>query len=124
MSHTDRPLLLLDNSNMMSLFNEGTYKVMNLSFDEAREIIETHGEDVIKCFANSELEVIMWSYLGMRQREYQYKRIRDMRPGQDAIVFKLYQTHSGTTPTITVDGVEAKKIQNIYAYCQYVSKIG
>ena len=123
MGLSDRPLLLFDNSEMISLLNEGEYKVMNLSFDEAREIIDSHGDDVIKCFTRNELELIMFNYLGMKQRQYTYKNIRNIRPGQDAIVFKLYKTPSSTQPIIIVDGVEAKKIQNIYAYCQYISKV-
>jgi len=44
-----------------------------------------------------------------------------MRVGQGAIVFKLYVTPSETQPVIQADdGVEAKKIQNVYVYCQYV----
>ena len=46
-----------------------------------------------------------------------------MRPGQDAIVFKTYVTPSETQPIIeTKYGSQAKKIQNIYVYCQYISK--
>ena len=46
-----------------------------------------------------------------------------MRPGQDAIAFKLYITPSETQPVIHADdGVQAKKIQNIYVYCQYITR--
>lgn len=45
-----------------------------------------------------------------------------MRPNQDAIVFKLYVTPSETQPIIEVEGVEAKKIQNVYVYCQFVNR--
>ncbi|MCR5485754.1 MAG: YddF family protein [Clostridiales bacterium] len=123
MALSHRPLLLIDNSDMISLINEGEYKVMNLSFEEAREIIDSHGDDVLKCFASRETEIIMFNYLGIKQREYEYKNIRNMREGQDAIVFKLYITPSETQPVAVFEGVEAKKIQNIYAYCQYISKV-
>ena len=47
-----------------------------------------------------------------------------MRPFQNAIVFKLYTTPSETQPVIHADdGVEAKKIQNIYVYCQCITRI-
>ena len=37
---------------------------------------------------------------------------------------KRYVAPSETQPVIhTDDGVEAKKIQNIYVYCQYLSRI-
>ena len=47
-----------------------------------------------------------------------------MRPGQDGIVFKLYVTPSETQPVIQADdGVEAKKIQNVYVYCQHLVRV-
>ena len=119
------PLLLLDNSSMMSVVNQGDFKCTNLSFDEARAILDMHGEnDILKCFDNGDLERIIFDYLGMERREYPYKHIRNMRPGQDGIVFKLYVTPSETQPVIrTEDGVEAKKIQNIYIYCQFITRL-
>ena len=50
-----------------------------------------------------------------------------MQPGQDAIVFKLYVTPSETQPIIydaaKDENFEAKKIQNIYVYCQYLTRV-
>ena len=47
-----------------------------------------------------------------------------MHLGQEGIVFKLYATPSETQPIIRTDkGNEAKKIQNIYVYCQLISKV-
>jgi hypothetical protein len=47
-----------------------------------------------------------------------------MAVGQEALVFKLYVTPSETQPIIqSEDGVEAKKIQNVYVYCQYVTRV-
>ena len=119
------PLLLLDNSNTMSVLNQGEFKCTNLSFEEAKAIIDMHEEkDILRCFNDNDIETIIFNYLGSARRDFPYKHIRNMRPGQDAIVFKLYVTPSETQPVIqTDDGVEAKKIQNIYVYCQYLSRI-
>lgn len=116
------PLLLLDNSSMMSVLNEGTFNCVNLTFEEATHLLEIYDEkDVLRCFANADIETIIFDYLGVTKKNFEYKRIRNMRPGQDAIVFKLYITPSDTQPIIKADdGVEAKKIQNVYVYCQHL----
>lgn len=119
------PLLLLDNSSMMSVLNEGEFRCNNLTFEEAKHMLEVYDEaDVLQCFNNLDIETIIFEYLGVAKREFTYKRIRNMRPGQDAIVFKLYITPSETQPIIQADdGVEAKKIQNVYVYCQFLSRL-
>ncbi len=118
------PLLLLDNSQAMSLLNEGEFRCHNLTLNEAKEILEIHDEtDVIRCFSNTDIETVMYEYLGIAKRNFAYKHIRNMRPGQDAIVFKLYITPSETQPIVHVDNVEAKKIQNVYVYCQYLTRL-
>lgn len=119
------PLLLLDNSSMMSVLNEGEFKCHNLTFEDAKHILEIHDEDdVLRCFSNQDIETVIYDYLGITKRNFVYKHIRNMRPGQDAIVFKLYVTPSETQPVIQADdGVEAKKIQNIYVYCQYLTRL-
>lgn len=119
------PLLLLDNSSMMSVLNEGEYKCYNLSFEEAKHILEIHDEeDVLRCFNNTDIETIIFDYLGVKRRNFTYKHIRNMRPMQDAIVFKLYVTPSESQPIIQADdGVEAKKIQNCYVYCQHLIRM-
>ena len=124
-NRNDLPLLLLDNSSTMTVLNEGEFKCYNISFEEAKHILEIHDEaDVLQCFSNLDIENIIYNYLGISKRDITYKHIRNMRPGQDAIVFKLYVTPSETQPVIQADdGVEAKKIQNIYVYCQYISRI-
>ena len=124
-NHADLPLLLLDNSNMMNVLNEGEFKCCNLPFDEAKVILEAYDEDeILRCFSNSDLETIIFGYLGIARRNFAYKKIRNMRPGQHAIVFKLYVAPSETQPIIQADdGVEAKKIQNVYAYCQYLMRL-
>ena len=119
------PLLLLDNSSMMSVLNEGEFKCYNLTFEEAKHILEIHDEsDILRCFSNAEIETVIFEYLGITKRNFTYKKIRNMRPGQDGIVFKLYVTPSETQPIIQADdGVEAKKIQNVYVYCQYITRL-
>lgn len=110
---------------MMSVLNEGEFKCENLSFEEARAIIDVHDEeDVLRCFSNNDIETVIFDYLNVSKRNFPYKHIRNMRVGQDAIVFKLYITPSETQPVITADdGVEAKKIQNVYVYCQYLARL-
>ncbi len=117
------PLLLLDN-NSMYVIGAGTYRSTNLSFEEAKAIIEMYDpEDIIRCYADTEFERVVHEYLGIEKRDFAYKRIRRMRVGQDAIVFKLYITPSETQPVIEADdGVQAKKIQNIYVFCQYITR--
>ncbi len=118
------PLLLLDNSGMITAMNEGEFKCTNLTFDEAKHIIEVYDEaDVLQCFNNKDIETVIYDYLGVTKRDFPHKRIRNMRPGQDAIVFKLLITPSETQPVIEKEGVQARKIQNIYVYCQYLSRI-
>ena len=119
------PLLLLDNSSMMTVINEGTFKCANVTFEEAKAILEMHDEsDVIQCFTNLDLQNIIFGYLGIEKRNYTFKRIRDMRPMRDGLVFKLYTTPSETQPVIVTDkGNEAKKIQNIYVYCQLLTRL-
>ena len=120
----DLPLLLLDNISMSNVVNEGEFKSNMLTFEEAKAIIEMYKEDdVIRCFSGDPLKEIVFKYLNIKGQHYTYKKIFNMRPGQDAIVFKTYVTPSETQPIIeTKYGSQAKKIQNIYVYCQYISK--
>lgn len=124
-NNQDLPLLLLDNSSMMSVLNEGTFKCYNVTLEEAKVILEGHKEDdVLRCFSNQDIETIMFDHLGIARQNFTYKRIRNMRPEQMAIVFKLYTTPSETQPVIQADdGVEAKKIQNVYVYCQCIIRV-
>ena len=120
----DNPLLLFDNSNMNVLLNEGEYKCTNMTFEEAREIIGMYDkEDILMCFSHPDTYDIIFNYIGIPKKDYEYKNIRNMRVNQDGIIFKLYTTPSETQPIIHVDGVEAKKIQNIYVYCQHITRM-
>lgn len=125
MEEKSLPLLLLDNSSMMSVLNEGEFRCKNLTFEDAKHILEIHDEsDILRCFNNSDIETIIFDYLGITKKNFTYKHIRNMRIEQDAIVFKLYTTPSETQPIIQADdGVEAKKIQNVYVYCQYLTRL-
>ncbi len=117
------PLLLLDNSNMNTLLNEGEYKCTNMSFEEAREIIGMYEKDeIILCFTHPDTYDIIFNYIGVPKKDYVFKQIRNMRVNQDGILFKIYTTPSETQPIIYVDGVEAKKIQNIYVYCVHIMR--
>lgn len=124
-ANKDLPLLLLDNSTTMSLLNQGDFKCANLTFEEAKHILEIYDDEhILRCFSNPDIEDVICGFLGTKDVKYPYKRIRNMRPGQDALVFKLYVTPSKTQPIIHADdGVEAKKIQNVYLYCQYISRL-
>lgn len=125
MARTQTPLLLVDNKNVMSVLNEGEFKCCPLTFEEAKAIIDMHDvDDVIKLFSGHDLEEIVFNYLGVENRDFEYKNINDMRVGQDAIAFKMYVTPSETQPIIeTPIGSQAKKIQNIYVTCQFISRL-
>lgn len=119
----EHPLLLLDNSNMNTLFNEGAFKCTNMTFEEAREIISMYEKDeILLCFTHPDTYDIIFNYIGIPKKDYEYKQIRNMRVNQDGIIFKIYTTPSETQPIIHVDDVEAKKIQNIYVYCVHIAR--
>lgn len=119
------PLLLLDNSSMMNVMGEGEFSCRNMTFDETRAILDMFEEnEVRKCFSNTHIENIIFGYLGIAQKNYRFKDVHHLSVGQEALVFKLYVTESETQPIIhSEDGVEAKKIQNIYVYCQYLTRV-
>lgn len=125
MKKSELPLLLLDNSSMMNVINEGEFRVSNMSFEEAKELVNMFDKDeLLLCFSNRDITDIMFDYLGIIKNNYTYKHIHKMRVDQDAIVFKLFITPSETQPVITADdGVEAKKIQNVYIYCQFITRV-
>ena len=120
----DNPLLLFDNTNLNTLLNEGEYKCTNMTFEEAREIIGMYDiDDILLCFTHPDTYDIIFNYIGIPRKDYGHKNIRSMRVNQDGIIFKLYTTPSETQPIIHVDGVEAKKIQNIYVFCQHITRM-
>ncbi len=125
MARSALPLILVDNANILSILNEGEFKFSALSFEEAKAIIDMHDEDdVIKCFSGYELKKVVFDYLNVTDRDFKYEPITDMKVGQDAITFKLYRTPSETQPVITTAaGGVAKKIENVYVTCQYISRL-
>ena len=44
---SSNPLLLLDNNTMMTVVNHGTFKCTDVTFDEAKAIIELHPQEDI-----------------------------------------------------------------------------
>lgn len=123
MQHNN-PLLLLDNSSMMTVIGEGQFTSRRMSFEETHAVLETFDdEDVRIGFSNSDITNIIFPYIGLTNKNYRFKEVRHMHVGQEALVFKLYVTPSETQPiTHMEDGTEAKKIQNVYVYCQYITR--
>lgn len=101
MKNNDLPLLLLDNSSMSTVINEGEFKSEMMTFEETKAIIEMYeNDDIIRCFTGDLLEEIIFKYLDIQGQHFEYKKITNMRPGQHAIVFKVYITPSETQPVI------------------------
>lgn len=124
MKHSS-PLLLLDNSSMMTVMGEGEFSCHRMTFDETRAVLDMFSTDDVRvCFTNSDITNVIFPWLGIAKKDYASQEIYHMQPGQEALVFKLYVTPSETQPIITLEGgVEAKKIQNIYVYCQYMTRV-
>ncbi len=119
------PLLLLDNSSMMTVLGEGEFTCRPMSFDETRAVLDMFDEEEVRiCFHNGEIQNVIFGYLGIENKAYKFKDVHHISVGQEALVFKLYVTPSETQPIINFeDGWEAKKIQNIYVYCQYLTRV-
>lgn len=124
MKHS-KPLLLLDNSRMMTVMGEGEFSCRRMTFDETRAVLDMFDEeDVRVCFNNSDITNIIFGYLGIENKHYKFKEAHHISVGQEALVFKLYVTPSETQPIVHFeDGAEAKKIQNIYVYVQYLTRV-
>lgn len=124
MTH-NKPLLLLDNSSVMTVLGEGEFSCHRMSFDETRAILDMFDEEEVRiCFTNSDIQNVIFGYLGIAKKNYKFKEAHHLSVGQEALVFKLYVTPSETQPIIHFDdGWEAKKIQNIYVYCQYLTRV-
>ena len=118
------PFMLLDDTSLSKLLGHGTYKFVDLTFDEASAIMNLHSEeDMICCLTNNAIEDIIYDYLGIDKKNFEHKEPALMEVGQDGLVFRLYETPSETQPVIrTAYGNEAKKIKNMYVYCELVSR--
>ena len=77
MKNTNKlPFLLLDNSSMMSVLNEGEFKCYNITFEEAKHILEVYDEtEFLQCFSNPDIESVIFNHLGVAKRKFEYKRI-------------------------------------------------
>ena len=124
MANHDKPLLLVDDNNILSIINEGEFKCFNLTFDEVHAMLDTYPEDAVaKCFSSFELEEIVFDYIGAERKNYLQLCMTNLQVDQYAIAFKLYRTPSETQPEVmTINGAHAKKIQNVYVYCQLITR--
>ena len=127
MDHTNLPLLLLDNNSLSDALGVGTFKCEYLTFEEAKGFIESYDpESVHKCFSNVSFESVIYDYLDIENRLFEYTPPSEMALNQHAIAFKVYVTPSGTQPIIKIKTseyeAEAKKVQNIYIHCQYIHR--
>lgn len=124
MAKDGNPLLLLDNSSMY-VVGKGTYKVESTTFAEAKAIIDIFDEeDVLRCYTDREIDRVVHDYVGVEDRNFPRKKISRMRPGQVAIAFKQYITPSETQPILDLDGgAQAQKIENIYIYCEIITRM-
>ena len=106
------PLLLLDNSMLAYILGNGDYRFTNIAFEEAKAIMEMKGAaDIVRVFSNPELEHIMFEYLDIERQDFAYAPVKDMHVGQDALAL------------LGDDGQQAKKIKNLYIYCQHVVRL-
>lgn len=119
------PMLLLDNESLAQILVNGDFRFTTLTFEEAKAIIDmNYDAEVQRCFISRELESVIYEYIGIAQRDFPYKATREMKIGQDAVAIKLYVTPSGTQPIILgEEGEQAKKIKNVYVYCQHVVRL-
>ena len=124
MAINDKPLLLVDDNNILSIINEGEFKCYNLTFEEVHAMLDTYPVDAVAtCFSSYELEEIVFDYIGAERKNYLQLCMTNLQVDQYAIAFKLYRTPSETQPeVVTINGAHAKKIQNVYVYCQLITR--
>ncbi len=121
----DKPLLLVDNENILNIINEGEFKVFNMTFEEVHAMLDTYPVDAVAtCFSSFDLEEVVFDYIGAQRKDYLRLCMTNLQVDQYAIAFKLYKTPSESQPVITTrNGGQAKKIQNVYVYCQLITRI-
>ncbi|MEG0896748.1 MAG: hypothetical protein RR867_01415 [Ruthenibacterium sp.] len=119
-----KPLLLLDNNSLLRVLHQGHFRVEEISFEEAKAIVDMHeSREVKRCFQNDDIADLLYRHLAIPARNFDYLEVDDLKIEQDAIAFRLYTTPSETQPSIRTEyGIEATKIQNVYVYCQYLTK--
>lgn len=116
------PLLLLDNETLAHVLGDGDFRFANLTFEEAKAILDMNAEeDIARCFEDKDLENAIYEYLGIERRTFEYRPVRQMKVGQDAIAFKLYITPSGTQPIIL--GKKGSRLKRLRMYTYIVSML-
>lgn len=120
----ENPLLLVDGNNSLAIINEGEFKCEHITFDEVRAMLDTYPvEAVATCFSSYDLENTVFDYIGVEKKDYLRLCMTNLQVGQYAIVFKQHLRPSETQPEImTASGAHAKKIQNVYLYCQLITR--
>ena len=118
MTHNGKPLLLVDDNNILSIINEGEFKCFNLTFEEVKAMLDTYPEDAVaKCFSSYELEENVFDFIGAERKNYVQLCMTNLQVDQYAIAFKLYRTPSESQPeVVTINGAHARKVQNVYVY--------
>ena len=119
------PLLLIDEKQVLELTSQGTFKFEYLNFNEVDAIIETHeSDDILCCFSKATVADIVFGALKFAEKDYVQIAETEMKPGQDAIIFKLLTKPFSpiTTPT-SFDGIESKKVKETYICCQLLTRI-
>ena len=124
MAINDKPLLLIDSNNMLNIINSGEFKFYNLTFEEVAAMLDTYPEDAVaKCFSSYELEENVFDFIGAERKNYVQLCMTNLQVDQYAIAFKLYRRPSETQPeVVTINGAHAKKVQNVYVYCQLITR--
>lgn len=124
MDNKKNSLIILDNDTMFAVGN-GTFKIDLISIEEAKAIVEVFTDvGVCCCYTDRAIDRVLTDYLNIDITKCHYEQIFHMEPGQSAIVFKRHITPSETQPVVkTETGVEAKKIENVYIYCEYINKL-
>jgi hypothetical protein len=119
------PLLLIDEKQVLKLTGQGTFKFEYLNFDEVDAIIETHeANDILCCFAKTKVADIVFAALKFAEKDCVQITEAEMKPGQDAIIFKLLAKASEPIAApLTIDGIEAKKVEETFIYCQLLTRI-
>lgn len=119
-----KPLLLLDNDSLLRILHQGHFRIEEISFEEAKAIVDMHeSREVKRCFQSDDIADLLYRHLEIPARNFDYLEVNELDIEQDAIAFRLYTTPSETQPSIRTEyGIEATKIQNVYIYCQYLTK--
>ena len=125
----DRPYTVFAVSEAVAVgvlqpLHQGCFRLQEISFEEVKAILEMHGSrEVVRCFSNAEIEQLLYKHLDVAIRNFNYAPVENMAVDQDAIAFRLYVTPSETQPSIRTEyGNEATKVQNLYVYCQFLTR--